>query len=245
MNCFTTRILAGALLLGNALLYGCGNRPHTTQFNLDFEYTDYRDQPAQWSLPDSSYYGYAAASDRNCRKHGGSSLRLEQIDTTKYAWARFTQELPDSLAAGREVELSGWIRTENVTAGFADLLLILPGEGDNGRLTADSPERGVRGTTEWRRISIRRQLPDSAAAIRIGGMLKGGGRAWFDDFEIRIDGRELCDPHIPAPKSRLTRREKAELRRYIHPLKGCDATDRDSTEMQIFDRLIGAQKVVG
>lgn len=111
MNCFTTRILAGALLLGNALLYGCGNRPHTTQFNLDFEYTDYRDQPAQWSLPDSSYYGYAAASDRNCRKHGGSSLRLEQIDTTKYAWARFTQELPDSLAAGREVELSGWIRT--------------------------------------------------------------------------------------------------------------------------------------
>ena len=115
MNCFTTRILAGALLLGNALLYGCGNRPHTTQFNLDFEYTDYRDQPAQWSLPDSSYYGYAAASDRNCRKHGGSSLRLEQIDTTKYAWARFTQELPDSLAAGREVELSGWIRTENVT----------------------------------------------------------------------------------------------------------------------------------
>ena len=244
MNCFTTRILAGALLLGNALLYGCGNRPHTTQFNLDFEYTDYRDQPAQWSRPDSSYYGYAAASDRNCRKHGGSSLRLEQIDTTKYAWARFTQELPDSLAAGREVELSGWIRTENVTAGFADLLLILPGEGDNGRLTADTPERGVRGTTEWRRISIRRQLPDSAAAIRIGGMLKGGGRAWFDDFEIRIDGRELCDPHIPAPKSRLTRREKAELRRYIHPLKGCDATDRDSTEMQIFDRLIGAQKVV-
>ena len=244
MNRFTTRILAGALLLGNALLYGCGNRPHTTQFNLDFEYTNYRDQPAQWSLPDSYYYGYAAASDRNCRKHGGSSLRLEQIDTTKYAWARFTQELPDSLAAGREVELSGWIRTENVTAGFADLLLILPGEGDNGRLTADSPERGVRGTTEWRRISIRRQLPDSAAAIRIGGMLKGGGRAWFDRLEVRIDGRELCDPHIPAPKSRLTRREKAELRRYIHPLKGCDATDRDSTEMRIFDRLIGAQKVV-
>ena len=244
MNCFTTRILAGALLLGNALLYGCGNLPHTTQFNLDFEYTDYRDQPAQWSLPDSSYYGYAAASDRNCRKHGGSSLRLEQIDTTKYAWARFTQELPDSLAAGREVELSGWIRTENVTAGFADLLLILPGEGDNGRLTADSPERGVRGTTEWRRISIRRQLPDSAAAIRIGGMLKGGGRAWFDDFEIRIDGRRLPDPMISTPRTRLTRQEKRTLRKYLYPLRGCDPTEADSGELRLLDPLVGTCKVV-
>ena len=147
MNRFTTRILAGALLLGNALLYGCGNRPHTTQFNLDFEYTDYRDQPAQWSLPDSSYYGYAAASDRNCRKHGGSSLRLEQIDTTKYAWARFTQELPDSLAAGREVELSGWIRTENVTAGLVHLLLPPPRGGGKGRPPADPPGRGGGGST--------------------------------------------------------------------------------------------------
>ena len=62
------RLLAGALLLGSTLLCGC-NR--TTLYNLDFEDTDYRNHPFQWSLPDSVYYGYAAASDRNCRKHGG------------------------------------------------------------------------------------------------------------------------------------------------------------------------------
>lgn len=242
MNRFTTRIFAGALLLGTALLYGCGNRSHTT--HLDFEYVNYRDQPAQWSLPDSYYYGYAAASDRNCRKHGGSSLCLEQIDTTKYAWARFTQELPDSLVAGREVELSGWLRTEGVSDGFADLYVAINEEEDDNLYPLDTLSRGVRGTTEWRHITLRRQVPDSAAAIRIGGILKGPGRAWFDDFEVRIDGMPLGDPVAPAPKVHLTGQEKRELRKYIHPLKGCDPTDADSAELQLLDRLVGRSSVV-
>lgn len=242
MNRFLfTRLLAGALLPGSILLCGC-NR--TTLYNLDFEGNDHRNRPSQWSLPDSIYYGYAAASDRKYRKHGSSSLRLEQVDTTKYTWARFSQELPDTLAAGHEIELSGWIRTEEVTEGFADLFLILPETADDDLLTDDTPGRGLRGTTEWRRMELRLQVPDSATGVRFGGLLKGGGRAWFDRFEIRIDGRLLHDPRIPAPKSRLTRREKAELRRYIHPLSGCDVTDADSVELQPFDRLIGRSSVV-
>lgn len=239
--CFGTRLVAGALLLGGVLLCGC-NR--TTLYNLDFEGTDYLNRPSQWSLPDSIYYGYAAASDRNCRKHGGSSLRLEQVDTTRYAWVRFSQELPDTLAAGHEIELSGWIRTEEVNAGFADLFLILPEAADSDLPTADTSGRGVRGTTEWQRMVLRQQVPASATGIRFGGLLKGGGRAWFDRFEIRIDGRKLCDPRIPALKSRLTRHEKAELRRYVHPLSGCDVTNADSVELQLFDRLVGRSQVV-
>ncbi len=244
MNRFTTRIFAGALLLGNALLYGCGNRSHTTQFNLDFEYVNYRDQPAQWNLPDSYYYGYAAARDRNCRKHGGSSLRLEQIDTTKYAWARFTQELPDSLVAGCEVELSGWLRTEGVSDGFADLYVVINEEENYNLYPLDTLNRGIRGTTEWRHLTLRRQVPDSAASIRIGGILKGPGRAWFDDFEVRIDGMPLGDPMAPAPKVHLTGQEKRELLKYIHPLKGYDPTDTDSAELQLLDRLVGGSSVV-
>lgn len=236
-----TRLLAGALLLGSTLLCGC-NR--TALYNLDFEETDYRNRPSQWSLPDSAYYGYNAASDRNCRKHGGSSLRLERTDTTKQSWALFSQELPDTLVAGHEIELSGWIRTEEVTEGFADLFLIRSDTTDDDLLTADAPGRGQRGTTEWRRMELRLQLPDSASGVRFGGLLKGGGRAWFDRFEIRIDGRKLRDPRIPAPKSRLSRREKAELRRYIQPLKGCDVTDADSVDLRSFDRLIGSSPVV-
>ncbi len=235
------RLLAGALLLGSTLLCGCNC---TTLYNLDFEDTDYRNHPSKWSLPDSVYYGYAAASDRNCRKHGGYSLRLEQVDTTKYTWARFSQELPDTLVAGHEIELSGWVRTEEVTEGFADLFLILTETEDDDLLAADTAGRGLRGTTEWQRMVLRQQIPDSASGVRFGGLLKGGGRVWFDRFEIRIDGRKLRDPRIPVPKSRLTRCEKAELRRYIHPLSGCDATDADSVDLRSFDTLIGHSQVV-
>lgn len=65
--------------------------------------------------------------------------------------------------AGHEVELSGWIRTEEVTEGFADLALFPSGEADHTRLTLDTLGRGVRGTTDWHRITLRRQIPDSAS----------------------------------------------------------------------------------
>lgn len=75
-------------------------------------------------------------------------------------------------------------------------------------------------------------------------MLKGRGRAWFDDFEIRIDGRRLPDPMISTPRTRLTRQEKRTLRKYLYPLRGCDPTEADSGELRLLDPLVETCKVV-
>lgn len=244
MNPAFTRALAGAILLATAVLHSCADRPRSSRHNLDFEYTNLQGEPSQWFLPDPSYRGYTATRDSRVRHHGQSSLRLEQTDTAKHEWAYFSLVLPDSLTAGHEVELSGWIRTEEVTEGFADLVLFPSGEAGHTRLTLDTLGRGVRGTTDWHRITLRRQIPDSASGISIGGMLKGRGRAWFDDFEIRIDGRRLPDPMISTPRTRLTRQEKRTLRKYLYPLRGCDPTEADSGKLQLLDPLVGTCKVV-
>lgn len=244
MNPTFTRALAGAILLATAVLHSCADRPRSSRYNLDFEYTNLQGEPSQWFLPDPSYRGYTATRDSRVRHHGQSSLRLEQTDTAKHEWADFSRVLPDSLTAGHEVELSGWIRTEEVTEGFADLALFPSGEAGHTRLTLDTLGRGVRGTTDWHRITLRRQIPDSASGISIGGMLKGRGRAWFDDFEIRIDGRRLPDPMISTPRTRLTRQEKRTLRKYLYPLRGCDPTEADSGELRLLDPLVGTCKVV-
>ena len=244
MNHLFTRALAGGLILTATAFYSCVEQPYSTRNNLDFEYTNLQGKLAQWSLPDTSYKGYAATRDKQVRHHGQASLQLEQTDTAKHEWAYFYQSLPDTLVAGHEVELSGWVRTEEVTDGFADLVLALSEKEEYTSLPLDTLNRGIRGTTDWRRITLRKQIPDSTAGIEIGGILKGPGRAWFDDFEIRIDGRLLPDPMIPAPKARLTRSEKEALRKYLYPLHGCDPTDADSAELRMLDRLVGESKVV-
>ena len=244
MNSLCPQALAGVLTLTLFLSCSCADRACSTRHNLDFEYTDLRGDIAQWALPDTAYEGYAATRDTRRRHHGRSSLRLEQVDTAKHKWASFHQSLPDTVAAGREVELSGWVRTAGVTTGFADLYITVNNEEGRASYPSDTPNRGARGTTEWHRITLRRQIPDSASNIRIGGLLKGPGSAWFDDFEVRIDGQPLQDPMLPAPKTRLTRQEKRALREYVYPLKGCDPTDADSVELRVLDRLVGERPVV-
>lgn len=244
MNHRLTQALRGFLILSAALLHGCGNRDRTTQYNLDFEHTDRQGKPAQWALPDTPYHGYIASRDTRCRHLGQASLLLEQSDPTKSGWAIFGQSLPDTLVAGHEVELSGWVRTERVSDGFADLYMVINEEEDYNLYPLDTLNRGIRGTAEWHRISLRKQIPESSSGVSIGGILKGPGRAWFDDFEVRIDGMPLRDSMAPATKVHLTRPEKSELRKYIHPLKGCDPTDADSTELQLLDQLVGRSSVV-
>lgn len=238
-----------AALVGTLASTGCYAASAPTRYNLDFEHTDGLDRLTRWEYNNQSAEEYTFLRDTLCRHSGRSSLRLERSDSASRGPVCFYQTLPDSLVAGHEVELSGWIRTEEHSTACADLLLALPEvEGcqwpsDGSQLTGGADRKG-RGKSGWHHIKLRRQLLDSVAGLCIGGMLMGSGIAWFDDFEVRIDGRKLRDTVIPELKYRLTPREKRELRRYIYPLRGCDPADGDSVELRLLDRLVGAGTVV-
>ena len=91
----------------------------------------------------------------------------------------------------------------------------------------DTLNRGVRNSSDWTQIVIKKQFDDHASYIEFGGIMKGRGEAWFDNLEISIDGIPLRDTLQPSPKIRLTRKDKQELRKYLHPIRTVapDATD--------------------
>lgn len=227
----------------SAVLAGCGPGMRTTAYNLDFEYAAEEGCPAQWGLPDAPIFGYAASSCRTQKQHGAASLHLMQSDSGKRGWGFFWQELPAAPFAGHEVELSGWIRTQDVTKGFADLYLS-DGEIDYAVFARDTLNRGVRNTTEWTHVSLKKRFGAHASTMRIGGILKGPGQAWFDNMELTIDGKPLRDTLIPAPKVRLTRADKRELRKYVYPLRSCDCGENDPNDMQVLDALTGNSTLV-
>lgn len=232
------RLFATAALA--LLLSGCGHSPYSTRYNLDFEYLSGDSIPTQWESPFSGFNGYTAAADHAQAHSGRTSLRLERVDSTQASSTDFWIQLPPAMVAGRELTLSGWIRTSDVESGFADLFIDETGSD----ITPDDPTRGVRGSMEWTHVSLTRKISEHASGVDIGGMLEGGGQAWFDDLRLSIDSQELADTLIPAPKTRLSRSDKKALRKYIYPLHSLDPT-ADTSDLTVLRRLVGTSHVVG
>lgn len=231
------------IILITVVCFGCNNT-NSTKFNLDFEYVAENNQPAQWSMPDKSYHGYVSELDSGQKKLGRYSLHMSQIDSGKSGWAIFSQDLPASMVRGRTIELSGWIKTDQVTEGFADLYLEEYKDVNFNSFPVDTLNRGVRNSSGWTQIVIKKHLDNDSSYVLFGGILKGNGEAWFDNLELTIDGKPFRDAIVPAPKARLTREDKQELRKYIYPLQTVEPGEEGTNDLDVLKELIGESTVV-
>lgn len=109
-----------------------------------------------------------------------------------------TATFPVEIAAGHTITFSGYIKTENISRGFAGLWWRIDGEkGDNGypkMLGFDNMnERGPRGTTPWTKYEIKMPVPANARHINFGVLHPGDGTAWFDSLKVEVDGVPFTD----------------------------------------------------
>ncbi|MBV9211551.1 MAG: erythromycin esterase family protein, partial [Acidobacteria bacterium] len=97
-----------------------------------------------------------------------------------------TATFPVKEAAGKKIRLSGYIKTDGVADGFAGLWCRV--DGASGVLAFDNMEdRGVTGTTDWKRYVIELPVAADAKNINFGAILPGKGTAWFDGLTIELD----------------------------------------------------------
>ena len=174
---------------------------YSTEYNLDFEYALNDSVPAQWTLRNTSLTGYEYALDRQTVHHGAASLRARWSEriTLPGSWGGFQTFLSAGQAAGREVEISGWIKTRdsvNLRAGFG-IFPFVPDRTPMDFLSRIDTTGGVRGTSDWRRCTTRMKIDSAATCIMIAGFASGVGSVWFDDLEIRIDGKRIAEREIP------------------------------------------------
>ena len=160
------------------------NQESASKLNFDFE-TIEKGRPTGWS-----YFGsdnYTLALDSTHAKNGKycASIEFKQGTSSDFkAWA-FT--IPNNYA-GKKITLSGYIKTENVTDGYAGLWMrIDPSIGfDNMN------KRGVTSTTDWTKYEITLDMkPEKTKQIVIGGLLVGKGKMYIDNFEVKIDGKDI------------------------------------------------------
>lgn len=207
--------------------------------NLDFEHQiEGTDLPQKWRLVNS---GCAITLDNSQHVSSGRSLRIQSDNPAKEAFGVCAMNLPVSLAKGKSIEFRARIKTANVTNGYAGLFCSIV--NNDMSFAFDKMEgRGLKGTNGWTDVKITIAKDTSATHIEFGGVLSGQGTAWFDDFQIFVDGVKLVDgqPITSGP----TPSEIMWLKSQIRPLTTCNPASTLNTDLDVLKSLVGDTKVV-
>lgn len=210
-----------------------------TSLNLDFEHKHF---DKYWSSSNAG--AYELSLDSLEQHEGKYSLRMKMQDTTKGIYDVLLCILPYEKFAGKTVELRGWIKTKDVKNGQAALMYRIDDTALGSLGFETMQNRGLKGNNDWTQLALKMDISSEAKMIYCGGIFQGVGTVWFDDFELYIDGEKYIDYVEPKPKTSLSPKEIAALRKYIYPLRTYEPDNGDTKDLEVLKKLIGKSKVV-
>lgn len=94
---------------------------------------------------------------------------------------------------GKKITLSGYIKTENVSEGWAGLWMRI----DPSIAFDNMQSIGIMGTTNWKKYEVTLAMnPSKTQKIVVGALLAGKGKIWIDNLKVTIDGKDIkeCKP---------------------------------------------------
>ena len=161
--------------------------------NFDFEKTD-STAFVSWQIFGNEEYKLTI--EKEFAYSGSTSAGIESADV-EGGFKALSYNIP-AIYEGKRIKLTGYIKTENVTDGYAGLWMRI-----DPRLGFDNMQnRGITGTTDWTAYEIELDLKAmSAKNIYVGALLSGKGKMWVDRIDVTIDGKPLEEVPLrqPAP----------------------------------------------
>jgi len=146
-------------------------------------------QDWQFSFNEQQKKSYEVILDNVVKQSGEHSISIRKLNgqsqfgVIDYAISQVFK--------GKSIELKGFIKMDQVDSGFVGLWMRI--DGKEGSIAFDNMQKQqLKGTSDWKEYAI--TLPydsEAARAIHIGGILSGSGKAWFDGFQLFIDGKEI------------------------------------------------------
>lgn len=172
--------------------------PAVQGINLDFEDgADARGMPLLWM---GGARGYEIAADGEVVHGGAGSGRIaaKELEPGKNA-APLVQTISAEPFRGKRVRLSGWLRTRDVTSGWAGLWMRVDSAAKPNIAFDNMPDRGPRGTTEWKQYEVVLDVAEEASDVFFGVILAGNGTVWADDLALEEVPKSVPLTAVPKP----------------------------------------------
>jgi hypothetical protein len=130
---------------------------------------------------------YTLSADSLIRQHGKYASRGAK--RSECAVRAFSFQL--NRFSGKKLTLKGYIKTENVSDGFAGLWMRV--DGNSGALSFDNmQEQNLKGTNDWKEYTISIDFDEEEAkSVYIGALLVGKGKIWLDNFHLLMDEKDI------------------------------------------------------
>jgi len=131
-----------------AILLSCFTLQAQVKFNGNLERLDSYRKPVGWDMSYNTSPGYKVQLDSTIKQQGKYSISIG-YENGKVAFGAINHPINQTFH-GRTLILTGFIKTENITEGFASLWLSVEGENHQIIESADMHDKHVSGTTEWK-----------------------------------------------------------------------------------------------
>lgn len=213
------------LIFSFCALSSTGQKLSIPSFNLDFEKNssqkDLPDSWIKWGMND-----YTVKKDSSMAFKGRfSTIIYRNPNANLNSFGSMAHRLPANYK-GKSIRLEAQMKIEDVANGYAAILMRVDG-AVNSTLDFKSLEsENIHGSHDWKKYTITLPLREGAESIHVAGILKGEGKAWFDDFEVFIDNKNIKELEPVEIK-------KAKAQLDIEFDKGSDIKVNAVTEKQV------------
>jgi hypothetical protein len=161
---------------------------------LSFEIVE-NGTPKGWTVHPQS--GYSVSLDSVNVKSGKYSVAIKSTGGYVNAAQSVAFVFPNNYR-GEKITLSGYIKTENVDAGFAGLAI----QAGSGIAVDWMDKKGKTGTADWEKYEVTLDLkPSQTRQITAGGLFGDKGKMWIDDLQISIDGKYIEKIQVLKPET--------------------------------------------
>ncbi|MBB2951314.1 MULTISPECIES: erythromycin esterase family protein [Sphingobacterium] len=210
-----------------------------TYLNLDFE-TMSGNQIRRWTIRNNAA---VYTIDSVEKVSGNYSYKISKINPNEKRDAFFVNILPPELVKGKNIILKGRIKTEIKKKAEAGLFLVAYDKTGKPIQHDEMTGKRIDHTSSWQEVCISAKIDSNAAIVSIGGACYGGElTAWFDNFELFIDGKKYLSP-VPRTAA-LSKNELAVLKKYCYPLKSFDPNIETYTDLSILKQLTKDARII-
>ena len=183
------------------VLFSSGQSHSQLVLNGDFERLDAANKkPIGWTLSSSvpMAKSYAVGVDSVMKQSGKYSLSITKV-SAGVPMGVFDFGLA-KVFEGKKIELRGYVRTKAIDSlSYAGLWMRI--DDQDGRMMVRNMQyHRISGDTDWKQYSIELPYNSEMKVIHFGGLLFGGGTAWFDSMQLFIDGVSIEQVQQVMPK---------------------------------------------
>lgn len=127
--------------------------------------------------------------------NGNRSICIKGLSQTT-THAKISIYIPIKIKRKSKIELSAWVKTDSIRGKNSGTILQLLGYGNNRnaiptvfKFSGDI----LKGSRDWTKMSLSTILKEDEHLIALNILMQGKGKAWFDNFELKINGEKIND----------------------------------------------------